>query len=770
MKKTIKYLLLSFFCFFPFALSAQVFKGKVTDEKQSVLAYVNVILQEQADSTFIAGCTTDTNGFFTLEADINKTTAKQLKISYIGYATKIIDVGNNYNGTIELNSQSEALQEVIVKGHKPIYQMKAGILTTQIKGSVLSAIGTASDVLKQLPFITTKKNAIQVFGRGEPLIYINNRLIRNDLELEQLKSEQIKEVQLIMNPGSQYDAETNAVIKITTSRPIGDGIGGSLSVRGEQKREFTHSEQLDLTYRKNKWDAFVMAYYAKDKWNQKQTDQTSFKHHSASYKADESGEIMFQYKLLEISGGTNYAISQRQSVGVKYTYSKDFNTPASFALLNNFRENDTNSSFHSKSDIQQGGDSHYANAYYHNEFGNKNSFNVDGTFMNKENFINAVTWNDQGNTMTTIPSKSNSQSRLYALKIWGETHLNNGKLEIGAEGTNTKNTQSYQMENEDFTDDLPSNQNESKQTVASAYMSYTKRWKDFSLEGGLRYEYIDFDYSINGVKQDVESKTYHSLSPALSLSYQKDKLSVSLNYRTTVRKPGYWQLRSNISYNNNYSYEGGNPALQRIVNHHCGMLLSYGDLLLECVYSYKKDDIMLYQQHFKDKPIILTSFMNHDRQTFSANFSFSPSISIWKPSITAGIFIQNMHYNGSSYNKPMFTYMWKNLITLPDQWTITFNIDGSSYGHTQFTTNHTSFNSSLSIKKSFNKSLDLYAGVLDLFNTYRDQWMMNMGDIQYNKWNKPDYRCIYLKMILRFNKATNKYKGGAAGQSERNRL
>lgn len=770
MRKTTVYILLGFFSLLPTRLAAQVFKGRVTDVGNIPLAYVNVILQTQADSTFIAGCITDTNGYFYLEADGGNTNVKQLKASYIGYVTKIIPVDNHYDGTIVLNEQSQSLQEVTIIGHKPVFRMKAGILTSQIKGSVLSNIGTASDVLRQLPFITIQKNAINVFGKGTPLIYINNRQVRNEHELEQLKSEQIKDIQLIMNPGCQYDVETNAVIKITTIRPVGDGIGGSLSLRGEQKSELTYSGQLDLTYRKNKWDAFVMAYYDKEKWNQEQADQTSFNHHSISYKVDNDGEIMFQYKSLETLGGFNYAINQRQSVGVKYTYSKDFTTPASLTCLNHLYENDIHSSFHSNNLIRQGGGSHYVNAYYRNESENKNSFNVDVTFINKENFIDAVAWNDKDNVTITLPSQSDSRSQLYALKMWGEIQTGNGNLEIGTEGTSTKNTQDYQMKNEAFAEDLPSNQNESSQSAIAAYISYAKEWGNLTVNGGVRYEYINFDYSVNGMRQDAESKTYHTLSPSLSLSYQKDKLALSLDYRTTVRKPGYWQLRSNIAYNNNFSYEGGNPALQRMTNHHCGLMLSYGDFLLECAYNYKKDDIMLYQQYFKDKPVILTSFMNHDRQTFSADFSYSPVIGIWKPSFVAGVSMQNMHYNGHSYNKPVFNYMWKNVINLPAQWMVTFNLNGASYGHSQFMAEHGSFNSDLSIRKGFKNSLELYAGVSDLFNTYREQWSMNIDDIRFSKWNNPDYRHIYLRMVLRLNKAKNKYKGGAAGQSERYRL
>lgn len=768
--KTKYYILLSIFYILPTILSAQIFKGRVIDINHRPLAYANIILQEQLDSTFISGCITDTNGYFYIENNERHTRLKKLRISLIGYKTKTINVESHYNGIIILEEETQVLQEVTIKGHKPIYQTKDGILNCSIKGSILSNIGTASDVLKQLPFITTKKNTIEVFGKGKPLIYINNRQIRNNHELEQLKSEQIKDIELIVNPGSQYDSEANAVIKITASRPISNGIGGSLSLEGIQKNEMTYNSLLDLTYKSGKWDVFVMTYYDKEKWNQEQNDKTSFQHKTASYKVNNEGEIMFQYKLLELSAGFNYTINERKSFGAKYIYSKDFPVPASLICSNQLYKDNDYSTFHSSNHIQQGGYSHYINTYYRNEFENKNSFNLDGTFVSKENVINTTAWNNIDSTENTIPTKSSSKSRLYALKAWGEIQAHNESLEIGAEGTRTSNIQNFQMENEAFIEDLPNNQNKSVQNTIAAYISYTKNWGKFIFNGGIRYEYNNFDYFINGIKQDTESKRYHVLSPSLSLSYHNEKLSLSLNYRTTAKKPTYWQLRSNISYNNPFSYEGGNPTLQKTINHYCGILFSYADFHIECAYSYKKGDIMLYQQHFKEKPAILTSFINHNRQTMSVNFSYSPIVGIWKPTFAIGLSAQNMHHNGYNYNKPIFSYMWKNIIEFPRQWIITFNISGSSYGYSQFTAMHSSFNSEVAIKKNIGKSLDIYAGMTDLLNTYREQWSMNVDNILFSKWNAPDFRHFYLRAVVHFNKAKHKYKGGFAGKNERSRL
>ena len=45
-----------------------------------------------------------------------------------------------------------------------------------------------------------------MFGKGTPLIYINGRLVQDKNELAQLNSQDIKNVEVITNPGSKYDA------------------------------------------------------------------------------------------------------------------------------------------------------------------------------------------------------------------------------------------------------------------------------------------------------------------------------------------------------------------------------------------------------------------------------------------------------------------------------------------------------------------------------------------------------------------------------------
>jgi hypothetical protein len=57
-----------FFCICPITLlRAQTIAGKIINEKKEPVAYANIILLDQKDSTFIEGTTSDGNGGFQSE-------------------------------------------------------------------------------------------------------------------------------------------------------------------------------------------------------------------------------------------------------------------------------------------------------------------------------------------------------------------------------------------------------------------------------------------------------------------------------------------------------------------------------------------------------------------------------------------------------------------------------------------------------------------------------------------------------------------------------
>lgn len=130
-----------------------------------------------------------------------------------------------------------------------------------IAGSYLANAGTALDVLGKMPFVTKSGTDIEVLGKGAPHIYINGRQVRDMSELDRLASSQIKSVDVITAPGAKYASTVNAVIRITTAAPVGEGFSLDDRTTAGYKHYAYLFEQLNLNWRKNGFDLFGMLNY-----------------------------------------------------------------------------------------------------------------------------------------------------------------------------------------------------------------------------------------------------------------------------------------------------------------------------------------------------------------------------------------------------------------------------------------------------------------------------------------------------------------------------
>ena len=219
--------------------TAATFTGTVVDEAGQPFAFANVVLLNPIDSAFVSGTTTDDAGAFSLTSEKSSVI---VKISYIGYETKCVNATAGNMGTIQLQPEATMLGEVVVKGARPTYKLTTEGIKTDVDGTLLSKVGTATEVLGNLPGVQKKGTSVEVFGKGTPLIYINGREMRNESELAQLSSENIQSVELITNPGAKYDAQVESVILIKTCRQQGEGWSGDVQSHYRQG----YNPDLDL--------------------------------------------------------------------------------------------------------------------------------------------------------------------------------------------------------------------------------------------------------------------------------------------------------------------------------------------------------------------------------------------------------------------------------------------------------------------------------------------------------------------------------------------
>lgn len=135
------------------SLLQRTIQGTVTDASTGEpLPGVNIIIQGTTQ-----GAISDISGSFTIEADAGDV----LHISYIGYVTQEITVGDQTNISISLEPDIMGLDEIVVVGYG-----------TQKRTEVTGAISTVeSDEINSVP-VTTADQALQ--GRAAGVYVVNN--------------------------------------------------------------------------------------------------------------------------------------------------------------------------------------------------------------------------------------------------------------------------------------------------------------------------------------------------------------------------------------------------------------------------------------------------------------------------------------------------------------------------------------------------------------------------------------------------------------------
>ena len=756
----------------PLNASAQSLKGKVVDENNEPLAYANVMLQK-ADSTYLSGTMTDTLGMFILTPD---PAASMLHVSFIGYETYLAPVKGTDFGTIKMSTDTEMLGKAVVKGYLPKTVIKGDAFVTPVENSVLAEAGSANDVLKKLPGVVSKDGGYEVIGKGAPIIYINGRLLRDNSELEQLSSREIKSVDVVQNPGARYDATVKAVIRIQTIKRVGDGFGFDISSKWAQSKYTNLNEVLNMNYRHNGLDFFASAAYSDSEYFQ-DTDLYQTLKSKQLLETEQKGHLESRTKAFNPTVGLNWQIAERHSIGVRYrptfilgtSSMQDFKTSAS---LDGLLDDQINTVADGHSDPSQ---THEMNIYYNGTAGKLNiDFNADFHDSRTNNFqtYNEASTHQDDRILNTV---SNTHNRLYASKLTLTYPIFGGILTAGSEYSNTTRYDEY-TNSEGY---IPSAYTTIKESETSAYAEYVYPLPFGSLTAGLRYEHIGFDYYENEVLKQEQSRTYDNLYPNASFAAVAGPFQFLLSYSAKTTRPHYSYLTNSLIYIDRYSMQQGNPLLRPEMNHDASLAVVWKFIQAGVSYQVVKNAILHQETVPKDMDnVILIYYDNFDRKipTMQALIAAAPTFGIWHPRLTLALVKQWLTMDSIdgtiNLDQPLPVVQFSNTLVLPKGFMI--NADYAFQGkgdsriyHLMRPTN----NLNASVRKGFlnnTLTLEIFANdILDdnitLIRVYNDAYSLN-------QWSKVSMRTFGMTLRYNFNTTQSKYKGTGAGTSQKERM
>lgn len=759
----------------PVSLSAQTVSGKLIDENSQPLPYANVVLLSLPDSAFVNGTISGEDGTFTLEA----TSVNQIvKISSIGYKTVCKPVSPANIGIVQLVSDAQMLGEVVVKGDLPKMQLKGDAMVTTVQGSILEKAGTGEDLLNKLPGVSAGDGVVRVFGAGAPEIYINGRKVRDNSELNQLTSDNIKSVEVVNNPGSRYDATVNAVIRIKTKKPQGEGFGFDNRFYTGYRYDWMLSDIFDFNYRKGGFDLSGMisgndSHSENNKYIAQETflDRT-WKQESYLYNWKHIQRVAAMLSL-------NYQFNENHSLGMRYNYDRtpkfydEVDMQTDVAQNNIPYEKSRNSGWQNHKSS-----GHTLNTYYDGQLGNWHiDFNADGIWMNdriQQEMLEKSIPAAGGQKEQTVTSESKNRNTLYAAKLVAEHPLWKGNFSFGGEYTYTNRLNDYR----NVEGILANDESRIRENSYALFAEYGFHISRLQVKAGVRYEHLASDYYEEEKRVDEQSRTYDNVFPSVSLSLPVGKTQLQLSYTGSIYRPSYWMLRSNTTYINRYTYEGGNPFLQPSVINRLSFNLSYKWLYFNTRYIHGRDAIIQLCNTYSEEDPTISLFSYYNRYSSDKLYSsltFAPTIGIWSPQLTLMLLQQwykvDVPEGVKNFNNPMGSFMFRNNFSLPSGFSLDVDLGADTPGHNEnaYVTKGCWY-ANVGLYKSFlNDCLSVRLQADDLFNSSAAKTVLYSGN-RVMTMKQEVRRNIALTLRYKFNTAKSKYKGTGAGDSQKSRM
>ena len=769
--------LITFLCFSAITpMMAQDIKGKIVDEKGEPLAFANVVLLNRQDSAFVKGVVSGEDGHFAIDSACNNGI---IKVTSVGYKTAWKDCTGENAGVIKMVANSKVLGEVVVKSSLPKTILKNGGMTTTVAGSVLEKAGTMEHLLDRIPNVSAQNGNINVFGRGEPIIYINGRQMRDRSELDRLSSDNIKSVEVIANPGARYAASTKAVIRITTKKILGDGFGFDATTEGsyDEKKNTGGYARLNLYYRRNGLELGAYAYGSK----QSSPDEKDLQQMTYLDKTlNQQDRTRWKNKTETFSSRLNasYQFDNNNSLGASISFLRnpklqtDGKTEGS--VLRDEVLTETNTSIRS----EFGQNSNWSsNIYYVGKVGKLGiDFNTDWFWSKGNNKNNIDEHYQEVNSEIQnqlVSSTTSKYNRLIASKMVLSYPLLDGDLSVGGEYSFTNRNTNYAIIPNTLADNVI---DRIKEGMASAFVTYNRDFGKLNMEAGLRYENVDFKYYDDGQYMAEQSKTYGEWFPSLSLSMPIGNVQMQLSYAADINRPNYWVLRSGVQYSNHYTYETGNPFLVSEISRNTSYDLAYKWLTFNLTYEHVSDPIYQTVEMYKDNAAIGLMRMINGKSynNVTSTLNLQPTFGIWHPMLSAMVEKQWFELetrDGRYLNKPVAMFRFNN--TFETKWAMfsvmmTYITKGYEENHYIY---KPMFNTDLSIYKGFMKDcLTLQLYVNDVFGTNDSHIIGKYGKLKETIFDEFSTSKISLTVRYKFNTTRSKYKGTGAGDSQKNRM
>jgi iron complex outermembrane recepter protein len=669
-----KILLIAITIILSFGASAQNISGIIKDDNDKPLSGATATLQKAKDSSIVKVAITNKEGVFSLP---NIKEGKYfISSTHIGFAKQNTNIFD-FNGkefvvpSLTLAKATKQLSEVTVVSKKPMIEVKADKTIFNIEGSI-NATGTdAFELLRKSPGVMIDKDDnVSLSGKNGVQIYIDGRpspLSGKDLAdfLRSVQSSQIEAIELITNPSAKYDAAGNAGIinfKLTKSKLF--GTNGSANAGYAIGTYSKYSAGLNLNNRNKKTNLFGTYNYN----NNKNINSLSIYRDVVDTIFDQSGYMLNKNQTHNFKTGLDFYANKYNTFGIIVnggfttndiinngttpTYYKPSNT-----LVRTLEAN--NSAVMNNNNIN-------INVNYRHTDSSGRELNIDanyGRFDIKNDQQQPNNYYDKNNNFQYSRNYnmiSTSIINISNIKADFEQSFKGGKIETGAKISYVNTTNDFQrfdvVGNSKTFDTSRSNRFDYKENINAAYFNFSKQYKGFMIQLGVRVENSNITGQSTGNKKNGNGyvpydstfeRKYTNLFPSAAITFNKNPMSQwGLSYSRRIDRPAYQDLNPFEFKLDEYTFQKGNTlltpqytnsfSLTNTYKYKLNTTLNYShvsDVFTQLIDTAEKSKSFITKKNLAEQDIVSIS-MSYPLQIkqYSAFFSLNANYSHYKNS------------------------------------------------------------------------------------------------------------------------------------------
>ena len=746
------------------------YKGRIVDERGNAAEYATIALLSPIDSTIVGHGVSNENGFFVIPCNSRKVLAR---ITYIGYKTVNRIYNNTEMGIIKLQPKTMIVKGVVVKGDRPQYKMSPEGVEVAVEHTLLSKMANTFDVLNLLPRVSVDGQKISVFGKGTPIVYINNKRVNDNNEIVNITPDNIKSISVITSPGAEYDAEVESVIRIRTKERRANGFSLRADAFGKYNKWMSDYELISARYQTKKFEIANSIWTMGTHDGEDNNLITDIYLPDKHYHNDQHINLDTNNRFLSEYLSADYSLNDSNSIGGSYRYygklkGRTNSVSRQDVLLNGVSHGSINQDEVMKPFLSL----HQAEVYYVGKVGHV-GVDFNATYYAVKNRRNDECFESSKELgYQEVHSSNRQNSDMWAGKLVVNIPLWKGNVSVGTEMSKTDSHGTFLNEEQL----VPSTKTDIYERNIAGFAQYRLVLSKWTVGLGVRYENIIRDYFSDGVKQDDVSRKYNNFFPNFSVSWNKGNWNWQLNINEKIHRPSYRQLGNFMQYDNRFLYEGGNPTLQPEKVFNVEAMMLYKWLNVSAGYKYLKDVMEWTKYIYPGKEFAYNTSLNFDhKQLLYASVNVSPKFGIFRPTWKFNYsqqFFDTKKYGASkALSKPLLSCSINNSFALSETMNAAIRLNASTTHAEGFLMMKSDYSVNLQFDKSFaNRTWIIYLSANDIFKTTKERWTM-YGQGSGTMKDCYNYtRSISLQVTYNFNAKRSKYKGTGAGNEEKSRL